>query len=174
MSAADVSPISPQPMGQLNNYLQTIVRENVMPEVPSQDCATVLGPDVQFKGTLTFEKSLCIHGKFEGNLTSTGLLHVARDGKLQAEVQAGSIVIEGDVRGPLVASDRIELKQTAHCEGDLRAARLIVDAGAVFSGHVTVGPEAVNKQASKPQAQVVRPSVAPANSNKNAEPQAVR
>jgi cytoskeletal protein CcmA (bactofilin family) len=159
-------------MGQLSSYLHTITRENVMPEVASQDFSTVLGPDVQFKGTLTFEKNLCIHGKIEGTVTSSGVLHVARDGKVQAEVQAGSIIIEGDVRGPMTASDRIELKQTAHCEGDLRAARLVVDAGAVFSGHVTVGPEAVSKQQPKPQVQVMRPVLAAAT--KNAEPQPVR
>jgi len=40
------------------------------------------------------------------------------------------------------ASDRIELKATARYDGDLRASKLVVDEGAVFSGHVTVGPEA--------------------------------
>ena len=51
--------------------------------------------------------------------------------------------VEGDVKGNLSANDRIELKSTARYEGDLRASKLTVDEGAVFSGHVTVGPEAV-------------------------------
>jgi hypothetical protein len=62
---------------------------------------------------------------------------------MQADVEAGSIIIEGDVRGNLTATDRIELKQSARYEGDLSASKLVVDEGAVFSGHVTVGPDAV-------------------------------
>jgi len=51
--------------------------------------------------------------------------------------------VEGEVKGNLTASDRIELKQTARLEGDVRATKLTVDEGAVFSGHVNVGPDAV-------------------------------
>ena len=56
---------------------------------------------------------------------------------MQADVESGAIVVEGDVKGNLTASDRVELKQTAHYEGDLRASKLVVDEGAVFTGHVT-------------------------------------
>jgi len=56
------------------------------------------------------------------------------------------------VHGNLSASDRIELKQTARYEGDLKAAKLVVDEGAVFSGHVSVGPDAVKNR--PPQTQV--------------------
>ena len=60
-----------------------------------------------------------------------------------ADVEATAIIVEGEVRGNLTANERIELKQSARYEGDLNATKLVVDEGAVFSGHVTVGPEAV-------------------------------
>ncbi len=50
------------------------------------------------------------------------------------------------MKGNLIAADRIELKQTARYEGDLRATKLTVDEGAIFSGHVSVGPEAVKNR----------------------------
>jgi cytoskeletal protein CcmA (bactofilin family) len=62
---------------------------------------------------------------------------------MSADVEAGGIVVEGEVHGNLSANDRIELKQSARYEGDLRANKLVVDEGAVFSGHVTVGPDSV-------------------------------
>jgi cytoskeletal protein CcmA (bactofilin family) len=104
---------------------------------------TIIGPDASFKGELTFEKGLRLQGKFEGKINSGGRLHVAREARMQADVEAAQIIVEGEVRGNLSASDRVELKASARCEGDLRASKLVVDEGAVYSGNVTVGPDAV-------------------------------
>jgi cytoskeletal protein CcmA (bactofilin family) len=104
---------------------------------------TTLGPDASFKGELSFEKGLRLQGRFEGKISSAGRLHIAKEAKMHADVESGAIVVEGEVKGNLTAADRIELKQTARYEGDLRATKLTVDEGAVFSGHVTVGPDAV-------------------------------
>jgi cytoskeletal protein CcmA (bactofilin family) len=112
-----------------------------MPEVTPQEFSTVLGPDASFKGELTFEKGVRIHGRFEGKIQTAGRLHVAREAKLQADVDAGSIVVDGEIRGNIHANERVELKQSARYEGDLIASKLVVDEGAVFSGHVTVGPD---------------------------------
>ena len=117
---------------------------------PVNDFPTVLGPDASFKGELTFEKGLRLMGKFEGKITTSGRLHVAKEARMAADVEGGAIIVEGEVKGNLVASDRIELKQTARYEGDLRATKLTVDEGAVFSGHVAVGPEAVKNRTPQP------------------------
>ena len=65
---------------------------------------------------------------------------------MQADVESAAIIVEGEVKGNLTATDRIELKQSARLEGDLRATKLTVDEGAVFNGHVTVGPDAVKSR----------------------------
>jgi cytoskeletal protein CcmA (bactofilin family) len=118
-----------------------------MAESSPQEFPTTIGPDASFKGELTFEKGLRLQGKFEGKITSPGRLHVAREAKMQADVEAGAIIVEGEVRGNLTATDRIELKQSARYEGDLVSSKLVVEEGAVFSGHVNVGPEAARKGA---------------------------
>lgn len=107
------------------------------------DFSTVLGPDVVFKGELNFEKPVRLQGRLEGSVRTPGKLHIDREAKVQADVRAGAIAIEGQVRGNLAASDRIELKATADYEGDLQASKLIVEEGAVFKGNVTVGPNVV-------------------------------
>jgi cytoskeletal protein CcmA (bactofilin family) len=106
-----------------------------------QEFPTILGPDANFKGELTFDKGMRLMGRFEGKMNTPGRVHIAKEAKMQADVDAGAIIVEGDVQGNLAASDRIELKQTARYEGDLRASKLVVDEGAIFSGHVSVGPE---------------------------------
>src|SRR3954470_19791959 len=121
-----------------------------MAETGNQEFPTVIGPDATFKGEMSFEKGLRLMGRFEGKISSGGRLHIAKEAKMQADVEAAGIVVEGDVRGNLTASDRIELKQSARYEGDLAASKLVVDEGAVFSGHVTVGPDAVKAGSGRP------------------------
>ncbi len=131
----------------------------------NQDYPTILGPDASFKGEMSFEKGLKLQGRFEGKINSPGRLHVAKEAKMQADVDAGAIIVEGDVHGNLTANDRIELKASARYEGDLRASKLVVEEGAVFSGHVSVGPEAVKNRPAGSQAnqggQAPRPGGAP-------------
>jgi len=117
-----------------------------MAEAGPQDYPTILGPDASFKGELSFEKGMRLHGRLEGKINTGGRLHVAKEAKMQADVEAAAIIVEGDCKGNLVASDRIELKQTTRYEGDLTASRLVVEEGAVFRGHVTVGPDAVKNR----------------------------
>ena len=103
-----------------------------MAEAGNQEFSTVIGPD----------------GKLSGTVTTAGRLHVAKEATCEAEVQAGSIIIEGEVRGNLTANDRIEMKPTTRYEGDLPTSKLVGEEGAQFRGHVTVGPDAVK---TKPQ-----------------------
>lgn len=117
---------------------------------------TVIGPDAKFDGNLTFEKGLRLQGQLKGSLKTPGKLHVTKEASMEADVEAGAIVIEGEVRGKLVASDRIELKQSARYNGDLTASKLVVDEGAVFEGHVSVGADATkSRPAPAPQRPVV-------------------
>jgi len=129
-----------------------------MADLAHQDVPTVLGPDSNFKGELTFDKGVRVHGRFEGKICSNGRLHVAKEARMQAEVDAGSIVVEGELHGRLSASEKLELKQSARYEGDLKANRMVVEEGAVFSGHVSVGPDVVKIP---PGNGAARPAAAP-------------
>jgi cytoskeletal protein CcmA (bactofilin family) len=73
------------------------------------------------------------------------------------------LLVEGEVHGNLAAADRIELKTSARYEGDLRANKLVVEEGAVFTGHVSVGPDAVKANTPpRVSVQVNRQATAPA------------
>jgi cytoskeletal protein CcmA (bactofilin family) len=133
-----------------------------MADAGNQEFPTILGPDANFKGELNFEKGMRLQGRFEGKIATPGRLHIAKEAKMQADVEAGAIIVEGDVKGNLSANERIELKASARYEGDLRASKLVVDEGAVFTGHVSVGPEAVKTRPPQAQGQAQRPSGAPA------------
>ena len=132
-----------------------------MAETGNQDYTTILGPDATFKGELTFEKGMRLHGKLNGSVTTPGRLHVAKEAQMEANVEAGAIILEGEVQGNLTASDRIEMKPTTRYEGDLTTSKLVVEEGAQFRGHVSVGPDAVKGR--PPQAGAARPGQIGAN-----------
>ena len=104
---------------------------------------TVIGPDAKFKGELTFEKGVKVLGSFEGQIVTKGTLDIAAGANVQADVEAGNVIIEGDIKGNLAATDLIELKNTAKIQGDIRCKRLVVTEGAHFIGHCHVGNGAV-------------------------------
>ena len=109
---------------------------------PVGEFPTVIGADAVFKGELSFEKGVRVDGRVEGKITTKGHLGVSQGGKLQADVQAGSIIVEGAVNGNLIANERVELRKTARLKGDITSSKLLVMEGAAFQGHCSVGPEA--------------------------------
>lgn len=127
---------------------------------------TIIGPDAIFKGELSFEKGVRILGKFEGKIATKGELHVAEGARVSADIEAGIIQVEGQVKGNLTASGKVQLKSSAKLEGDLRTARLEVVDGAVFVGNCVVGQQAVPKE---PQPAGARSQPVP--SKKAPEPQ---
>ena len=116
------------------------------------DYPTIIGPDAKFKGELTFEKGVKVLGSFEGQINTKGDLVVASGSNVQADIEAGSIAVEGDIKGNMAASDLIELKQTAKLQGDIRCSRLVVIDGASFMGHCNVGNGVVEKLDTPPTA----------------------
>ena len=104
----------------------------------------MLGSDVEFKGSLKFEDDLRINGRFQGDLASSGTVHVGPQGDVKAEISVGSAVVEGKVEGNITASERVELRSSAHMIGDIKASKLIVEEGVVFIGRCEVSSENVS------------------------------
>ncbi|MDQ7012262.1 MAG: polymer-forming cytoskeletal protein [Planctomycetota bacterium] len=124
---------------------------------------TVIGPDTQIKGEMTFERTARILGRFEGKITSGGELQVGATAECVASLDATTIIVDGHVEGNVAASDRIQLNSTARVNGDVVAEKLIVAEGASFNGRCCVGPEAVaelqtrNAAAASPDARAQQP-----------------
>ncbi len=114
-----------------------------MPEAPKTDSTTVLAADCAFKGEMTYEGSMRVEGKFEGKIHSKGKLGIGRSAQLTADITVGQASIEGNLKGNIVASERVELAASAVVLADLRAPKLVVAEGASFVGNVHVGPEAL-------------------------------
>jgi cytoskeletal protein CcmA (bactofilin family) len=92
-----------------------------------------LSSDVKIKGSITFQKELLIDGKVQGQIISEGVLTIGENADIRGEIEAKSVRVYGKVHGNITA-ERCELKSMCTLEGDLKAARLIIEEGATFIG----------------------------------------
>ena len=94
----------------------------------------LLGPGSVVEGKLSFKGQVRIEGTFTGEITTTDLLIVGETAKVSANINCGSVVVNGEVLGNIKASDSIELKRPARVKGDLAAPALSIEKGVIFEG----------------------------------------
>lgn len=112
-----------------------------------------IGQSIVFKGELTGDEDLEIDGQVDGDVNLTNhALTIGANGRLKAEVNAKTIIVIGQVKGNLIATERIEVQATGVVEGDLRAPRLNVQEGAVLSGAIDMSGAASPAASKKPEA----------------------
>ncbi len=99
-------------------------------ELNETKLAGLIDMESEFKGDLTFKGSFRIEGNFKGTINSDSLLVVGERGKVEADVKVGQLVINGEVRGTLQASERIEVHNKGRVFGTLLTPTLVVEEGA--------------------------------------------
>src|SRR5260370_16527871 len=102
----------------------------------------ILSSDVEIKGSIKFQKELLIDGKVEGEIHSDGVLTIGENADIRGEIKTKSITVYGKVQGNITVGERCELKSKCTLQGDLKAARLIIEKDATFIGksEVTSAP----------------------------------
>ncbi|MGI9101319.1 MAG: bactofilin family protein [Terriglobales bacterium] len=106
--------------------------------VNSQDQATI-GKSLVIKGEVTGSESLYIDGRVEGSINLPGnRVTVGRNGVVNANINAREIVVTGKVRGNLVASDRVDIRNEGSLTGDVIAQRISIEDGAFFKGGIDI------------------------------------
>ncbi len=111
----------------------------------------VLSSDVEIKGSIKFQKELLIDGKVEGEINSEGVLTIGENADIRGEIKTKSIMVFGKVQGNITVSERCELKSKCTLQGDLKAARLIIEEGATFIGKSEVSSGTSVKAANRPE-----------------------
>lgn len=93
-----------------------------------------LGRGVRLEGKLTFSGTVRIDATFQGSIVTDGVLVVGEGAKVDAEISCGTIVVEGEVQGNVVASQAVELRPSGRLRGDVEAPEFAIDRGALFEG----------------------------------------
>ena len=103
-----------------------------------EDFDTVLSPDIEFSGTLIFEKPFLIKGKVSGEIIARGLLVIDEDAVVNADINTSRVVIRGFVKGDVTATEKVMIAHTGKLEGNIAAPEVFMEAGCIFNGCCTM------------------------------------
>ena len=98
-----------------------------------------LGEGTSFKGNLTFEGTVRVDGKLEGEIFTKDTLVVGESATVKAAIHAGMIIIGGTVEGNITAEKKVELQASARLYGNISTPSLSIAEGVVFEGSCTMG-----------------------------------
>jgi cytoskeletal protein CcmA (bactofilin family) len=98
---------------------------------------SVIGPTLVFKGELSADEDLVIQGTIEGTIAHHKKnLTVGKEGRVKADINAASVVIEGHVEGDIHGDDFVELAKSAVVTGNIFCGRIKMADGARFNGSI--------------------------------------
>ena len=95
---------------------------------------TILGAESTFEGHLTFQGTIRIDGNFKGEIVTKDVLVIGQGAKVEAEIKVGAVVINGTVRGNIVAENSVEVHAPGRIYGNITTPVLTIDRGVIFEG----------------------------------------
>ncbi|WP_317929418.1 polymer-forming cytoskeletal protein [Halioxenophilus sp. WMMB6] len=138
----------------------------------------VLGPKIRLRGELVGEEDLIVQGQIDGTIDlRDNHLTVGKQGIVKANVIAKTVTVEGQVKGDIIGQERIAILASSNVEGNLTAARVVLEDGAKFRGSIDMDvdthksePQKPAAAASAPKSQAVPAAISPVASSSTATP----
>ena len=93
-----------------------------------------MGEGAVFNGSLSFEGTVRIDGKFEGQVNTDDTLIIGETGHLRAEIFAGTVICLGRVEGTIIASKKVEIHSNSRVSGNIKSPGLYIELGGIFDG----------------------------------------
>lgn len=110
---------------------------------------SVVSRGTRIEGSVMAADSLRVEGEVNGEIHAKGEVSLSPQGRINADIEATSIMLAGIVTGDLVASGDVSLPADARLEGNIRARNAdvggVVQGDIVAAGRVALGPRALVK-----------------------------
>jgi cytoskeletal protein CcmA (bactofilin family) len=106
--------------------------------VEDEDFDTILSSDIDFSGTINFEKPFLIRGRVSGKIAAKSLLVVDETAVVDADINAAAVIIRGSVRGNITVSEKLEITTTGKLTGNVNTPEFLMENGCIFNGRCTM------------------------------------
>ena len=96
-----------------------------------------VGQSVVFKGELLSAEDMVLDGQVEGAINVRDhSLTIGPDADIRADIVGKIVIIRGRVKGKIIASEKIQLCETASVEGDVSSQKIVIADGARLEGRL--------------------------------------
>jgi cytoskeletal protein CcmA (bactofilin family) len=102
--------------------------------IGSERLSGFLDKDTFFTGEIKFNNTLRIDGTFKGKIASSSSLLIGETGDVNAEIETGTISINGRVKGTINAKNKVEIFSKGKVTGMIITPKLLIEEGAFFEG----------------------------------------
>jgi cytoskeletal protein CcmA (bactofilin family) len=134
---------SPNPPSAQAPVAAPVAAQPVRSAAPAHAGAVTIGASVVIKGELSAKEDLTISGRVEGKVeVHDHVVRVGREAKVNAEINARAVIVEGTVIGNINATERIELLEHGSVEGDITSPKIAMAEGAEFRGKIDMAAKA--------------------------------
>ncbi len=108
-------------------------------EKPTEKIDTLIGPNTEIKGDVTFSGGLRVDGKLTGNVSAQdssnkSLLTVSEQGEVSGNVKVPHVIINGLINGNVTSSGKVLLQSKAKIVGDVYYSSIEMELGATVNG----------------------------------------
>ena len=100
----------------------------------SEQITALIEKGCSFEGLLTFEGTVRIGGRFKGEIFTQDTLIIDPGAEVEAQIEAGQVIISGSVRGNVFARKGVVMHPPAVLRGTVTTPSLQIDEGVVFEG----------------------------------------
>lgn len=101
---------------------------------------SLIGDGSTVRGEVRFTEGLRIDGEVQGDVLAQdagrGLVVISENARVSGMVNAAHVIINGEVRGPVLATELLELQPKARVIGDVRYEVLEMHPGATIDGEL--------------------------------------
>jgi len=113
---------------------------------PQNRIDTLIGAGTTITGDIAFSGGLRIDGEVRGNVraldSQSGTLVIGELGRIEGDVDAARVIVNGAVTGRVAASEFIRLQSKARIDCDVVYGQAEIHRGAVVSGQLLQRPAA--------------------------------
>jgi len=107
---------------------------------PQNRIDSLIGASTRIEGDVYFSGGLRVDGMVRGNVAvlpdQPGTLVVSENARVDGEVKAAHVVVNGVIHGPVHASESLELQAGARVKGDVHYKSLEIHQGAIIEGRL--------------------------------------
>ena len=118
-----------------NNKSTPIMRN----ATPDSGTVNIIGAGTSIEGDVVSGGDIRIDGNLKGTIRTRGKLVVGPTGTIDGEVTCQNADVSGSIRGKVVVTELLSLKNSAKINGEITTGKLAIEPGADFSGSCSMG-----------------------------------